>query len=154
MYKIIKLSDFFDRYKDIIIKIYLEEWGWHYSDEWEITDYTSMLEEILKYKDTIYILSNDEKFIGTVALMDSDIKMYSYNNWMTCLYVKNEYRKMGYGKILIEYIQEIVKEKLNTSCYLWCWCYTTNEKIYYEKCNFKLVENFQYNSKNCYLMKF
>ena len=151
MYKIKTLSEYFDDYKDIIIKIYLEEWGWHYT-EWDIKDYTSMLEEITKYKDTIYVLIEDNNLIGTVALMDCDIKMYlGYTNWMTCLYVKDEYRKRGYGKILIDFIKTKVKEQDKD---LYLWCYNENEFKYDLGCGFELVEIFIYNYKRCYLMKF
>jgi GNAT superfamily N-acetyltransferase len=131
-----------------IANIYMQEWGWHFSCEWDIVTLEDMIQDIRdNYLDTTYVAFVDKVFVGTVALLDADLKSHMHlKPWVTCLYVRPEFRKRGIGKQLVDLIC-----KDATSCFL--WCYEEHEKNTYMNWNFKIVEEFQYNDKPAWIMQ-
>jgi aminopeptidase-like protein len=72
-----------------LASIYMEEWGWHFSSEWDIVTLEDMIEDLREnYLDATYVAFIDKVFVGTVALLDADLKSHMHlKPWMTCLYV-------------------------------------------------------------------
>lgn len=131
-----------------LASIYIEEWGWHFSSEWDIMTLEDMIEDIRQnYLDTTYVAFIDKVFVGTVALLDADLKSHMHlKPWMTCLYVQPEFRRRGIGRKLVDFVCKTVP-----SCYL--WCYEEREKNTYLKWEFKIVEAFQYDNKSAWIMQ-
>lgn len=142
------LSDCDATFVETIAKIYMHEWGWHYKDEWNVHTLDEMIHDIsMNYLNDIYIGLDDYEFVGTVALIDEDLKSHKHlAPWVSCLYVKPKYRNQGYGKIFMDYVC-----KDHSPVYL--WCYTTHECNLYKKWGFKIVESVKYrDDKDAFIM--
>ena len=90
-------------------------------------------------KDTmpITILAlNNEKCIGVASLVVNDLKARNYTPWLAGLYVNEEYRNNGVGKVLIEEIQDITKRVGFNRLYL----RTEYATEYYKKLSWNYVE--------------
>ena len=75
------------------------------------------------------ILLKDDKLIGFISLFDTDgDEKKELTPWYATMYVKKEYRKKGYSRILNDAILKEAKNRGFTTIYL-----KTDLKNYYEK---------------------
>lgn len=75
------------------------------------------------------ILLNDDELIGFISLFPNDSdERRDLGPWYATMYVKKEYRKKGYSKILNDAILKEAKNRGFTTIYL-----KTDLKNYYEK---------------------
>ena len=130
-----------------IAEIYLEEWGWHFRDEWGVNDKTEMMEDLKdNFMDATLVLYDDITLVGTVALLPDDLKSHMHlGPWVTCLYVKEAWRCKGLGKMLVESVAS------GKTTYL--WCYTLKEMTRYKKWGYELVETVIYGGEDAFVMK-
>lgn len=131
-----------------IAVVYLQEWGWHYRDEWGITTLEEMIKDLVDnyLDDTLVLLQGDGNWIGTVALLQEDSKSHTHMGpWVTCLYVKPAFRRMGYGRMLVNTVS------CDKDTYL--WCYTEREKELYMRWGFTVTEEFTYHGKKAYVLR-
>lgn len=60
-YKIVLLKDVPHLVNDVA-SIYLQEWGWHYKDEWGMNTYEMILDDLkTNHMESTYILASDKK---------------------------------------------------------------------------------------------
>lgn len=130
---------------DEIGRIYFQEWGWHFADEWfkySVEDIVQDLRE--NYMDATYVGLENGELVGTVALLDQDLKARSdLGPWATCLYVRPPYRNMGYGRELLDHVGR-------GTTYL--WCSNPRERDMYQRWGFSLVEELPYDGAPAYVM--
>lgn len=144
--QVIKLKNC-QEYIPQIATIYVEEWGWHFREEWNITTHEDMIKDIAdNFLEDVCLFFSNKQFIGTYAILDSDLKSHLHLcPWFTCLYVMPEYRNRGYGSYMIE-----TAKKNNPELYL--WCYTEKERDLYSKSGFKLYQVIEYKSKEAWIL--
>jgi GNAT superfamily N-acetyltransferase len=130
-----------------IASIYIQEWSWHFREEWNITTYEEMIKDIIdNFLDDTYLFFTNKQFIGTFAILNSDLKSHLHLcPWFTCLYVIPEYRNRGYGTYMIETVKQHNPE-------LYLWCYTEKERNLYSKLGFQLYEETLYNAKEAWIL--
>lgn len=133
-----------------IAEIYMNEWAWHYRDDWGIFTHDEMLDDITtNYMDDIVVLlddENDDEFIGTYAVLDADLKSHLHlGPWLSCLYVVPERRNRGHAKDMIE------RAKMDHPL-LYLWCYTERERDLYIKKGFEMVELFLYDRRAAWIL--
>jgi len=135
-------------YITTIANIYLQEWGWHFSKEWNIITLDDMIKDINdNFLDTTYIALINNIFVGTIALLDADLKSHMHiKPWITCLYVEPNFRKQGIGKKLVDFILQKVP-----TCYM--WCYNQKERDLYLKWNFTIIEEITYDNKPAWILQ-
>lgn len=135
-------------------EIYLQEWWWHYAEEWNINNLDEMIKDVKdNYLDKTFVAfiddgSGGEVFVGTIAVLDADLKSHMHiGPWVTCLYVVPAYRRRGIARQLMEYV--LLKEQV---CYL--WCYDEKERDLYEQWNFRVIEDILYDNEPAWIMKY
>lgn len=69
------------------------------------------------YPITIILLKNNE-LIGFYQIVKHDNDHTNYTPWIANVYIKEEYRGLGYGRILIESIPEFIKQLNIKTIYL------------------------------------
>ncbi len=79
------------------------------------------------------ILLKDNKLIGFYQIVEHDSDNTSYTPWIANVYVKEEYRHLGYGRILIESIPEFMKKLNIKTIYLHTRHINLYEKFGFEK---------------------
>ena len=135
---------------DIIADVYMAEWAWHYAEEWDIRTAAEMIDDLrANYMDCTYVATlPDGSFVGTVALLDSDLKSHTHlAPWVTCLYVVPGMRRRGLGRFMVDF----ACEKAGTTCYL--WCYTDAERETYYRWGFELIDTAEYaNDRKAFVM--
>lgn len=81
------------------------------------------------------ILLKDNELIGFYQIVEHDFDNTSYTPWIANVYVKEEYRHLGYGRILIESIPEFMKKLNIKTIYL-----HTRHINLYEKFGFERIQ--------------
>lgn len=79
------------------------------------------------------ILLKDNKLIGFYQIVEHDNDNTSYTPWIANVYVLEEYRGLGYGRILIESIPDFMKELNIKTIYLHTRHINLYEKFGFEK---------------------
>ena len=114
------------------------------------TEINNYIEKPVEPMYTIILLDND-KLIGFYQIVEHDNDQTHYTPWIANVYIKEEYRHQGYGKILIKSIPDYLK-KLNISpIYL-----HTRHKNLYEKFNWQLLSPLYLSDgikRNIYILK-
>lgn len=125
----------------IIADIYMQEWSWHYADEWNIFTKEEMIFDLSNNLKNTYLAFKENDFIGTIAVLDNDLRSHTHlTPWIACLYVCPKYRNQGFGKQLMDYARSLSSDRV------YLWCYTEREKKRYEKWGFKVIESCKYNN--------
>jgi len=147
--KIYRLSDK-PEFVEKVAAVYLQEWQWHFKKEWNISDMKEMKDDILEnYMSITFVaLSTTNEFMGTVALLESDTeKPNEYIPWLSCLYVDEKYQLDDALRLhLVNFIKSLVDR-----C-LYLWCYTEDDRKFYEKCGFFIVDDMPYFQSRAYVM--
>ena len=107
------------------------------------------LDEILNGDKVISILGlvEDDNLIGFISLFRYDgEKRQDLTPWYATMYVKKEYRKMGYSKILNDALIQDAKNKGYDKVYL-----KSELNNYYEKFGAKYIENLNEKEKLYYI---
>lgn len=141
MIKLYDLKDCLDDLDELMDMTY-EEWGMFFrSSKQNKIDRikTSILNDDEFPK--VYVLKKDEKLIGSFTIKDKDLDNCDLSPFVVCVLIKKEYRGMGYGKILLDYIREITDNKYS-QMYL-----TTKLDGFYEKIGFEFVDNVNHNGE-------
>ena len=90
----------------------------------------------------IYLLIHNDEIIGSFSILEYELKNSNLSPWLACVVINKKYRRKGYGKILLQYINEIIEKNFNT-------IYLTTELIgFYEKIGFQLMSIIDNNGKN------
>ena len=131
-----------------IAEIYIKEWGWFYSEEYNINTRREMIEYIYNnYMKNIYLLVTDNyEFVGTIMLTDNE-ETDDLNPWVSCLYIHKIYNKeleYKYSNMLIEHLQ---KDELYT------WFHEENDFNKYLELGFFKINEYEYNNYVIYVMK-
>lgn len=79
------------------------------------------------------ILLKDNKLIGFYQIVEHDNDNTSYTPWIANVYVLEEYRGLGYGRVLIESIPDFMKELNIKTIYLHTRQINLYEKFGFEK---------------------
>lgn len=79
------------------------------------------------------ILLKDNKLIGFYQIVEHDNDNTSYTPWIANVYVLEEYRGLGYGRVLIESIPDFMKELNIKTIYLHTRHINLYEKFGFEK---------------------
>ncbi len=129
---------------DITTKWMYEWWG--IEDNYKYNDvYTYMKNSFNKEKlPQTFIMYLDDKIIGMYQITYRDLfTRPDIYPWVANIYIEKEYRKKGYGKILIDSIRKQAKE--NTS-FDTLFLYTSHDNLY-EKCGWQYVETIDNKNK-------
>ena len=92
------------------------------------------------YKDQIpirLIAVIDGKCVGTVSIVQNDLKCRNYTPWLAALYVDKSFRGNGIAKKLIESVKNIVKDLGYNELYL----RTEHASGYYKKLGWQFIES-------------
>ena len=79
------------------------------------------------------ILLKDNKLIGFYQIVEHDNDNTSYTPWIANVYVLEEYRGLGYGRVLIESIPDFMKKLNIKTIYLHTRHINLYEKFGFEK---------------------
>ena len=79
------------------------------------------------------ILLKDNKLIGFYQIVEHDNDNTSYTPWIANVYVLEEYRGLGYGRVLVESIPDFMKELNIKTIYLHTRHINLYEKFGFEK---------------------
>lgn len=79
------------------------------------------------------ILLKDNELIGFYQIVEHDNDNTSYTPWIANVYVIEEYRGLGYGRVLIESIPDFMKELNIKTIYLHTRHINLYEKFGFEK---------------------
>lgn len=141
MYSLSRKEEFIDT----ITEIYYQEWAWHFNEEWGIKSQEEMKQEVIKERENTYIfLDMQDRFIGTAALLDEDLKWSDFSPWFTCLYIAPEFRGQWYATRIHDILLSSARDKdLNT---LYLWTYSEREKNIYTHWWWDIIEKFIYHS--------
>jgi predicted N-acetyltransferase YhbS len=77
------------------------------------------------------------KCVGTVSIVQNDLKFRDYTPWLAALYVDNPFRRNGIGEQLIEGVKNTVKELGHNEVYL----RTVHTSDYYRKLGWQFIES-------------
>ena len=124
------------------------EWGDSKTEE-EMNKYVSEKEKkILEGDKVISILGliEDNKLIGFISLFKYEEEADKLTPWYATMYVKKEYRKKGYSKILNNAILDEARKLGYNKVYL-----KTELINYYEKFGAKYIENLNKEEKLYYI---
>lgn len=84
-----------------------------------------------------FIAIIDKKCVGTVSIVQNDLKCRTYTPWLAALYVDKSFRKNKIGEQLIDYVKNIVKGLGYNEVYL----RTEHASNYYKKLGWQFVES-------------
>lgn len=125
-----------NRYYKEIINIDYEWWG--KKKNMSLDDVNNLYINTLDNDELpkLYALVSNDTLIGTYELNEKDgISDEKYTPYIANVYIKEEYRKNGYSKLLIEDAISRCKYHNYKSVYL-----HSKHENYYEKFNFKLIK--------------
>ena len=135
MLEIINIKESLTDLEEVMDLIYFE-WGQYFrsSKETKINKIMNSINNNLEYPQ-VYVMKENNNVIGTFTIKDKDLDNVELSPWLSCVIIKPEYRKQGYGRKLLNYIEDICN-KYYPKIYL-----TTGLVGYYEKINFKYIES-------------
>lgn len=141
--ELIKITKDNIRFADNVIELVATEWGAGFSSSKE--------EKLAKLKASIlagnkfpqvYLLQEKGINIGSFMIVDRDLKGSELSPWLACVVIDKNYRGKGYGKVMLEYIKNIIEDNFD-EIYL-----TTDMVGFYEKIGFTLLNIIENNGKN------
>ena len=147
--KIYNVKDKMEYLREVLTLEYLE-WSQNKSNNIsEVID--KKIEKVTKMLDRNdfckLILLNNDKLIGFISIFPEDLDEHKeLSPWYATMYVKKEYRGMGYSRLLNNAILEEGKKRGFKTLYL-----KTTLNNYYEKFGAKLIETMKSGEK---LLKF
>ena len=127
-------------YLDEVAKLEYDEWADNKEENRKLIEENAKKLNIQRKKEKIYNAFNDEffcklilvdnnKLIGFISVFPKDCEEEKeLKPWYATMYVKKEYRKKGYSRILNDAILKEAKNRGFTTIYL-----KTDLKNYYEK---------------------
>lgn len=133
-----------------VAEIYFLEWGWHFADEWAKPDAASIESDLREnYTHDTFVLTHTDahgntELIGTVALLPEDLKGCPRTPWLTCLYVRPEYRRRGYGVQLMNHVLCSYKTLHGEAAKVYLWCYEEASRDWYLRNGWSVVEETDY----------
>jgi len=134
-----------------ISKWFFKEWGYLYPER----DLASVEEAVagrMNY-DKIplaLVAVSDNNFVGTVCLKDYDMETRKdISPWLAGLYVKEEFRNNGIGRLLVKNIIKKAKELGVDELYL----YTPNAEKFYEKMGWCTINYEKYQETDVKIMR-
>jgi predicted N-acetyltransferase YhbS len=83
------------------------------------------------------IAKADGRCVGTVAIVQNDLKYSDYSPWLAALYVDEAERKNKIGEKLVEHVKAVVKELGYSEVYL----RTEHAGNYYRRLGWQFVES-------------
>lgn len=139
------INSFDDR--NLISKIYEDSWRYayrgiipqgyldkilkgHWSKNFDIADWNTVI--------CIY----DGKYIGTSSFCKSRFEKYKNLGEVISIYLLPEYIGLGYGKKLLDFVIEQLKEKGYNEAFLWVLEENEKARNFYEKYGFKLDNDY------------
>jgi len=146
--------DYLKNHPDLVEEIsrhFYQEWGYLFHDR-SLKDFKDSIVERLNYdKIPLALVAVDKgRFIGTICLKEYDMDTRKeLSPWLAGLYIKDEYRNIGIGKLLIENISnEALKININE-----LYLFTPSAKDYYKKLGWSTVIQEDYRGINVVIMK-
>lgn len=138
-------------YIEEIARLSKQEWA-EYNTEEELNK--KIQETINKIKNNLdnpnyckLILLDDDKLVGFISIFETDGEEYQeLTPWYATMYVKKEYRGLGYSKILNDAILKEARNKGFKKIYL-----KSELKNYYEKFGAKYMSNLKNGEKLYYI---
>lgn len=138
-------------YIEEIARLTKQEWA-EYNTEEELNK--KIQETINKIKNNLdnpnyckLILLDDDKLVGFISIFETDGEEYQeLTPWYATMYVKKEYRGLGYSKILNDAILKEARNKGFKKIYL-----KSELKNYYEKFGAKYMSNLKNGEKLYYI---
>ena len=131
MLKICNIKDKLDYVKEVSI-LTLKEWGKDVNennfDQRVNKKINKILSNINQKNYVKLVLLDDDILIGFISIFPNDCDELDITPWYSTMYVKKEYRKQGYSKILHKAIIEEAKKMNIKRLYL-----KTDLNNYYEK---------------------
>lgn len=97
------------------------------------------------------IFENDTELIGFYMIVEHDNDFTNYTPWLANLFIKKQYRKQGYGKILVTSIPSYMQRLNIKSLYL-----HTRLNNFYEKFGWKKLQKLDLKDgiiRNIYVLK-
>ena len=151
MLKIYNIKEKTEYLKEIL-ELSTLEWGKSFKNSEELNE--RIKEKITKVLDNLnnpyyakLILLDDDKLVGFISLFESDgDERQDLKPWYATMYVKKEYRGMGYSKILNDAILEEARKKGFDKVYL-----KSDLKNYYEKFGAIYMEDLKNGEKLYYI---
>ncbi len=134
-----------------ISQLFYKEWSYLYTGK-SLSDIENSISRRLNY-DKIpigIVATRNRQFAGTACLKEHDMSTRKeFSPWLAGVYVKEEFRNLGIGKLLIEKIIEIAKELKVRALYL----YTDKAMDYYKNLGWEIISHEKYQSTDVYIMK-
>jgi predicted N-acetyltransferase YhbS len=145
------LKDHPDLVKEITCYFY-DEWS-YLCPERSLKDFEDSIRERMNYDRiplALVAVTNDGRFLGTVCLKEHDMDTHKeLTPWLAGLYVKEEFRSLGIGKLLIErIIEEARKLKIET-----LYLFTPSAEKYYSKLGWEAVSHEKFKETDVCIMK-
>lgn len=110
MVKIINLKDGLEFFDNVVVSIW-KQWGTEKNHNF----FKSLIQNIVNNESEdipqVYIAIEENKFIGTIALLRNDLKSrQDLFPWLACLYVVEQEKGRNIGRLLEKHCENRVKE--------------------------------------------
>lgn len=141
----------FSEFIPLIAKWFYQEWG-HYHPELSLQDIEERLyQRINTNKIPLALVAvENEEVVGTVSLKKYDMDTRKqYSPWLSSMYVREDKRKQGIGKQLVQALENKAKELGVKILYL----YTPDAEDFYHKYGWQTFEHVKYRSAQVSVMK-
>ncbi len=132
-----KITNLKDRpeFIDEVVSCLWKQWGTEKNENF----YKSLIKSIINSESEdvpqAYIAMEEDKFVGVVTLLRSDLKSrQDLFPWLACLYVIEKKRGKNIGRLLEKYCQDRAKEMGYKKLFL-----ITSLESYYEKTGWKFI---------------
>lgn len=150
MTRIYNIKDKMEHLKEVS-ELTVKEWGKYSSQDEFDNKVKKKIEKIKKYLDRNdyckLILLDDDSLIGFISIFPTDgDERKDLSPWYATMYVKKEYRNLGYSKILNNAILKEAKKRGFSKLYL-----KTDLNNYYEKFGVIYIEKLNNGEKLYYI---
>ena len=124
-----------------MLKLYVDGYNMHkdnrpdYFSDKSVEELANTLkEELIKNVKKYIVVETDNKIVGYCAIVYREKKIKTI--WVDEFYIDSNYRKMGFGKKLIDKIKELGKENNSEKIELNCWSFNDNAFDFYKHIGF------------------